>query len=74
MRASWFVRPYPDVVIIGAMKAGTSSVYDHLTEHPRIRGATRKEVHYLDMHFDRGRRWYRAQFPARFDAGAWLAV
>lgn len=38
----------PDFLIIGAQKAGTSSLYAWLTEHPDILDARRKELHYFD--------------------------
>ena len=55
-------RALPDVMIIGAMKSGTSSLHDYLTQHPGVIAPLRKEVHYFDVHFDQGERWYRANF------------
>jgi Sulfotransferase domain len=56
-------RPLPDFVILGAQKAGTSSLYARLVAHPCVLPALRKEVHYFDTgaptHPDR----YRAFFP-----------
>jgi len=57
------VRLLPDFIIIGAQKAGTSSLYHYLAQHPFVAGAVRKEVHYFDWAFDRGENWYRAHFP-----------
>ena len=56
MRQTWFLRPLPDVVVLGAMKSGSTSVYELMLEHPEVRGAVRKEVHFLDIHCDRGLR------------------
>ncbi|MEC9373786.1 MAG: sulfotransferase domain-containing protein [Planctomycetota bacterium] len=53
----------PDFVIIGAQKCGTTSLYRYLSMHPQVGAARTKEVHYYSMHFDRGRRWYRSNFP-----------
>jgi hypothetical protein len=53
----------PQFVIIGAQKCGTSSLYRYLNEHPAVAPAAGKEVHYFDLHFRRGPRWYRAHFP-----------
>ncbi len=53
---------WPDFIIIGAQRCGTTSLYDYLTQHPRIVPALRKEIHYFDNHFDRGPAWYRAFF------------
>jgi hypothetical protein len=57
------LRPLPDFLIIGAQKGGTSSLYRHLSEHPLVRRAIAKEVHYFDLHPHRGEGWYRAHFP-----------
>lgn len=56
-------RVLPDFVIVGAQRAGTTALYQALTEHPSIAGATTKEVHYADIQFDRGIGWYRGHFP-----------
>ena len=55
----------PDFLVIGAAKAGTSSLYYYLIEHPNVAPARREEVHYYDLNFTRGRDWYRAHFPLR---------
>ena len=57
--------PLPDFLIIGAQKAGTSSLYAHLCAHDRIRRAMRKEVRFFDQEYSRGLTWYRAFFPPR---------
>ena len=73
MRTTYFARPIPDLVIIGAMKCGTTSLYHYLLQHPDIRGAVRKEVSFLDRYWERGERWYRAQFPVRVRR-RWIGV
>jgi Sulfotransferase domain len=55
----------PDAIIIGAQKCGTSSLFHYLEQHPRLGSARTKEVHYFDLHFDRGPYWYRGQFRRR---------
>jgi Sulfotransferase domain len=55
-------RALPDASIIGAQKCGTSSLHNYLTQHPGVIAPLRKEVHYFDVHFPRGERWYRAHF------------
>jgi hypothetical protein len=37
-------------------------MHTYLTEHPRISPPITKEVHYFDIAYDRGSRWYRANF------------
>lgn len=38
----------PDYIIIGAQKAGTSSVFSNIGKHPQINNPNIKEVHYYD--------------------------
>jgi hypothetical protein len=67
------LRRLPDFVIVGAQKAGTSSLYARLAAHPGVRPALRKEVHYFDRWPQPSLDWYRAHFPldARHRA-AWI--
>jgi hypothetical protein len=53
----------PDFVVIGAMKAGTSSFYHLLTQHPYVERAAAKELHFFNSHFNLGVEWYRRCFP-----------
>ena len=54
----------PGFLVIGAQKAGTSSLFNYLKQHPYISPPImNKELHYFDLHYKRGDRWYRAQFP-----------
>ncbi|MCB1614738.1 MAG: sulfotransferase [Pseudomonadales bacterium] len=52
----------PDFIIVGTQKGGTSSVYNALSQHPRISPAKKKEVHYFDQHFDQSLQWYSSHF------------
>jgi hypothetical protein len=54
----------PSFVVIGAQRCGTTSLYKYLIQHPRVVRALTKEVHYFDLHFDRGERWYHAHFAS----------
>jgi hypothetical protein len=60
----------PSFIIIGAQRAGTTSLYSYLAEHPLIAPAALKEVHFFDVHFAKGTGWYWGQFPASPAAGA----
>ena len=62
-RSTAALRARPDFVVIGAMKCGTSTLFERLRQHPQIVPSHRKEVHFFDRHYDSGERWYRAQFP-----------
>jgi hypothetical protein len=60
----------PDFVIIGAMKCGTTFLYNLLAQHPHVDAAAAKELHYFNSHFDEGIEWYRRYFPQqRWKAG-----
>ena len=53
----------PGFIGIGAMKAGTTLLYELLRQHPDLQMAYgRKEVHFFDRHYDRGLSWYRSLF------------
>jgi hypothetical protein len=56
----------PDALIIGAQRAGSTSLYDHLTQHPGVKGARMtKEVHFFDAAWDRGVGYYAKFFPSQ---------
>jgi hypothetical protein len=59
------LRQYPDFIIVGTQRGGTTSLYRYLTAHPEIGQAFRKEVHFFDRYFDKGLDWYLAHFPLR---------
>ena len=61
-RAAPVTRRLPSFVVLGAQKAGTSSLFAQLVEHPRVLGGVRKEIHYFDRRA-RSVSWYRACFP-----------
>ena len=56
-------RSLPDFVILGAQRAGSTTLYRALVGHPQVRRALLKEIHYFDLNYERGLRWYRAHFP-----------
>lgn len=58
-------RAFPDFVIVGAQKAGTTSLYKYLITHPQVVGASWKELHFFDIAYHRGVAWYRSHFPRR---------
>jgi hypothetical protein len=62
-------RALPAAVILGAQKCGTSSLHNYLTQHPQVIAPLRKEVHYFDLNYDRGERWYRAHFGRAGEPG-----
>ena len=52
----------PDFVVIGAQKAGTTSLHRMLRQHPQVHMPRTKELHYFDFHYERGPQWYAEQF------------
>jgi hypothetical protein len=56
-------RTLPAFIIIGAQKAGTTSLYKYLRQHPNIVPALKKEVKFFDCNYDLGLDWYRSHFP-----------
>jgi hypothetical protein len=57
---------YPDFIILGTQKGGTTSLYRYLTQHPDIHSATRKEIGYFNNRDKHDLAWYRSHFPTRF--------
>ena len=58
-------RALPDALVIGAQRAGTSSLYRYLGAHPGVAPSFRKEVEYFSRYEARGEDWYRAHFELR---------
>jgi sulfotransferase family protein len=54
----------PDFLVIGAGKGGTTFLYHLLTQHPLVKPAASKEIHFFDNRFGQGVEWYRQNFPA----------
>lgn len=53
----------PSFLIIGAQKAGTSSLFNYLGQHPDITLPSKKELHFFDLQYDKGIEWYESLFP-----------
>lgn len=63
-------RALPDILICGAQRAGTTSLFRALCQHPAVTGpALRKGVHFFDTGYRGGLSRYRSYFPLR----PWLA-
>lgn len=63
IRSIFFSRP--DLLILGAEKAGTTSLYRYLIKHPKIIKAKFKETHYFSENHRLGFSWYLSFFPNR---------
>jgi len=64
-RLSWPIRKLPDFLIIGAEKAGTTSLYEYLNQTPRVVRSRFKEIDFFNAHYAKGIHWYRACFPSK---------
>jgi hypothetical protein len=54
----------PTFVGIGVPRAGTTWLHELLNTHPDVVVPERgKEVHYFDLHYERGVEWYASFFP-----------
>ena len=54
----------PEFILVGAAKAGTTSIFDVLSQHPGIFFPPVKELHFFDDDscYERGREWYESNF------------
>ena len=52
----------PNFIICGTQKGGTSALYYFLKEHPEIYLSPKKEVHYFDLNYQKGLKWYEKHF------------
>ncbi len=61
---------YPDFIVVGAQKCGTTALYAQLAGNPSICLSTVKEVHYFDLeeNYAKGENWYRDQFECASEA------
>lgn len=53
----------PDCLIVGAQKAGTTSLYEHLIRHPDVWSPDCRELNFFNNYWTEGEKWYRARFP-----------
>lgn len=62
-------RSEPDFIIIGAMKAGTTRLYDYCAAHAQIGMSRLKETDYFvaEKNWNRGGDWYSGLFPRGAD-------
>lgn len=61
--ARW--RPLPNVLVVGAQRCGTSSLFKYLGAHPECGASVRKEARFFTEYYDEGVDWYRAHFTLR---------
>jgi len=58
----------PDFIVVGAMRAGTTTLYHHLSNHTAIGMSRMKETDFFipKMNYPLGLDWYRNQFDSGF--------
>lgn len=44
--------PYPHFLVVGFMKAATTSIFDHIVAHPQVQAPLKKELHYFTRELD----------------------
>jgi hypothetical protein len=55
-------RALPDFLVLGAQKAGTTSLFNYLCLHPKVIGSVPKEIFYFCSHSEKDEFWYRRHF------------
>ena len=62
----------PNFLVIGAAKAGTTSLYHYLRGHPQVFMSERKELNFFVENdgWVKGTSWYERQFEGAGDAVA----
>jgi hypothetical protein len=64
----------PHFIVIGAMKAGTTTLFAALTQHPHVIRSRRREIHFFGSRFPRGETWYRRHFPTGLELRRYQAI
>src|SRR4051812_50148245 len=59
----------PNLIIIGGLKCGTTSIHHYLGLHPAISMSKPKELNFfvVELNWDLGLEWYRGRFAGRFE-------
>jgi hypothetical protein len=58
----------PNLIIIGGLKCGTTSIHHYLGLHPEVQMSKPKELNFFveELNWDLGLDWYRSRFDDRF--------
>jgi hypothetical protein len=58
----------PNLIIIGGLKCGTTSIHHYLGLHPEIQMSKPKELNFFvgELNWDLGLEWYRGRFDGRY--------
>lgn len=52
----------PNYLVIGAAKAGTTTLCNFLGQHPEVYMFPHKETHFFSLYYERGIEWYYSKF------------
>lgn len=55
--------PLPTFIVVGAMKGGTTSLFNYLSGQPGVSMSFVKETNYFTTEYNRGLEWYESLFP-----------
>ena len=61
------LRVLPDLIVIGVVRSGTTSLYHYLSQHPSIVKSAYDELGYFDSNYKLGLNWYKSFFPSIFE-------
>lgn len=56
-------RALPDFIVIGAVRCGTTSLYQNICEHTCVLAAKQDEIGFFDSNYHLGIDWYKSFFP-----------
>jgi hypothetical protein len=60
------LRVLPDFIVVGFGKAGTTTLYHYLSEHPCIMKSSHDHLGFFDSNFELGLNFYKSFFPTKF--------
>jgi hypothetical protein len=55
-------RALPGMLVLGAQRGGTTSLYRHLANHPQVHRPLDKEIQFFSVAWGQGIDWYRCHF------------
>lgn len=56
-------RPLPRLLIIGAQKSGTTTLFNYLITNSSVSRPLNKEIHFFSFYYHKGVSWYKTHFP-----------
>ena len=60
------LRSFPDFLIIGVQKGGTTSLFNHLIDSGVVAKLKTKEIHYFTKNYHKSIFWYKSFFPYKW--------